>query len=180
MSRKTTRKATGFTLIEVVVTVSVMSTLLAVGLPAFAGLLQNQRTSVALASLVSQMSHARLAAVKHRRPTILCPSTSGTQCDGGSDWAGGWIVFVERGDRTRPSRPSDLLQVESVPVSRHLRIASTSGRSFLRYLPDGRSAGSNLTIVVCTREGERLGAVVVNNAGRPRVERGSTGAPCPP
>ena len=179
MSRKTTRPR-GFTLIEVMVTVSVMSTLLAVGLPAFAALLEHQRSSAALASLVSQMSHARLAAVKHRKPTILCPSTSGTRCDAGSDWSGGWMMFVERGDRTRPSRPSDLLQVESVPVSRHLRVSSTAGRSYLRYLPDGRSAGSNLTLLVCTRGGERLGAVVVNNAGRPRVERGPDGAACPP
>lgn len=180
MPRKTTNKTKGFTLIEVMVTVSVMSTLLAVGLPAFAALIETQRTSAALASLVSQMSHARLAAVKHRRPTILCPSTSGTHCDAGTDWSGGWMMFVERGDRTRPSKRSDLLQVETVPTSRHLRIRSTAGRDSLRYLPDGRSAGSNLTIVVCNNDSERLGAVVVNNAGRPRVERGPAGTACPP
>lgn len=177
---RTTRKTRGFTLIEVMVAVSVMSTLLAVGLPAFAALLQHQRASAALASLVSQMSHARLAAVKHRRPTILCPSTSGTHCDAGTDWSGGWMIFVERGDRTRPGTRSDVLQVETVPTSRHLRIRSTAGRNSLRYLPDGRSAGSNLTIIVCNNESERLGAVVVNNAGRPRVERGPAGIACPP
>lgn len=174
---RATRK--GFTLIEVVVTMSVMSTLLAVGLPAFAALLENQRTSAALAALVSQMSHARLAAVKHRRPVILCPSSTGARCDGGTDWSGGWMVFVDRGDRTRPSRPGDVLQFESIPMSRHLQVRSSAGRAFLRYMPDGRSAGSNLTIVVCSPGHERLGAVVVNNAGRPRIERGGGGAPCP-
>lgn len=174
------RKTKGFTLIEVVVTVSVMSTLLAVGLPAFVALLENQRTSAALASLVSQMSHARLAAVKHRKPTILCPSTSGTECDAGTDWSGGWLMFVERGDRTRPAKRDDILQAETVPTSRYLQIRSTAGRDSLRYLPDGRSAGSNLTIMVCNSRGRRLGAVVVNNAGRPRVERGPDGMACPP
>ena len=173
------RKPDGFTLIEVMVTLSVLSLLLAVGLPAFAGLLQNQRAASALAALVSQMSHARLAAVKHRRPTVLCPSTDGASCATGGDWSQGWMMFVDRDGTRRPSQASDVLQYDPLPRSEHLRIRSSSGRNHLRYLPDGRSAGSNLTIHVCGSDGMRLGAVVVNNAGRPRTERARAGIPCP-
>lgn len=172
------RQASGLTLVETAVSVSVLSTLMAIGLPAFAHLLEHQRTSAALASLVSQMSNARLAAVKHRRPTILCPSTTGMRCTPGGDWSRGWIMFVDRGDRTGPTRPGDLLQSEAAPTNPRLRILGTAGRDHLRYLPDGRSAGSNLTLVVCDQRGARLGAVVVNNAGRPRTERGP-GPGCP-
>ncbi|MGY1459557.1 GspH/FimT family pseudopilin [Luteimonas sp. A534] len=173
------RSPVGFTLIEVVTSLSVLSILLAVALPAFSALLEHQRTSAAMASLVSQMSHARLAAVKHRHPVVLCPSTDGLRCDTGGDWSNGWMVFVDRENRRRPTRAADLLQLDLLPRSTHLHIQSSAGRSYLRYLPDGRSAGSNLSIRICNRKGAQLGAVVVNNAGRPRTERSASDTPCP-
>lgn len=168
----------GFTLIEVVTSLSVLSILLAVGLPAFSALLEHQRTSSAMAALVSQMSHARLAAVKHRRPVVLCPTTDGLRCDASRDWSNGWMVFVDRDEKRRPTRASDLLLLELSPRSTRLDIRSSAGRSHLRYLPDGRSAGSNLSIRICNPKGLKLGAVVVNNAGRPRTERAAPGTPC--
>lgn len=173
------RRPEGFTLIEVVVSTSVLSILLAVGLPAFSTLLEHQRTSAAMGSLVSRMSHARLAAVKHRRPVVLCPSFDGQRCDTSRDWSRGWILFVDRGDKRQPTRASDLLMADHAALSKHLRVESSAGRTQLRYLPDGRSAGSNLSIRVCNKAGMLLGAVVVNNAGRPRTERAAADTPCP-
>ncbi|MBJ7574793.1 GspH/FimT family pseudopilin [Luteimonas sp. MC1828] len=172
------RKTAGFTLIESAVTVSVMSILVVLAFRPFVAFLEQQRAAATMASLVSQMSHARLAAVKHRHPTVLCPSVDGLQCLLGGDWSGGWMMFVDRDNLRRPSLPADVLQVELSPGTPHLRVYSSTGRSHLRYLPDGRSAGANLTINVCTLQGMRVGAVIVNNAGRPRTERGQGGA-CP-
>ena len=172
-------KPAGFTLVEVAVSVSILAILLAAGLPAMAAFLDRQRAAAATASLVSHMSHARLAAVKHRHPTVLCPSLDGQGCVPGSDWSSGWILFVDREGKRRPASPDDLLQVELAPRSRHLGLQSSAGRNHLRYLPDGRSAGSNLTIRICSAKGMQLAAVVVNNAGRPRTERTPDGVPCP-
>lgn len=173
------RKTNGYTLLEAMVTVSVLSILLATGVPALSALVEHLRATSALSVLVNQMSHARMAAVTYRRPTILCPSVDGMLCDRGGDWSNGWMVFVDRGDRRGPLAPLDLLLVESKPTSKHLIVRSSAGRSYLRYLPDGRSAGSNLTIRVCRQDRSGLGAVVVNNAGRPRIERGPGAGPCP-
>lgn len=167
-------RRSGFTLLEAIVSLSVLSIMLAVALPAFRALLDHQRTSSTLSSLVSQASLARLAAVKYRRPTILCPSANGTRCNSDGDWSTGWILFIDHGDRQGPASPSHVLRTEPSPASRHLRVQSW-GRNHLRYLPDGRSSGSNLTLRVCTQAGQQLGAVIVNNAGRPRVERGAGG-----
>jgi len=69
--------------------------------------------------------------------------------------------------------------VDLAPTSRHLRVVSTTGRQQLRYLPDGRSAGTNLTISICNPKGELLGAVIVNNMGRARSERPKVPTACP-
>lgn len=173
------RRPAGFTLIEIAASLSVLSILLAVALPAFSSLLEHQRASAAMASLVSQMSHARLAAVKHRHPVVLCPSIDGLRCDTGGDWSNGWMLFVDRDNLRRPTRDSDLLLLDRSPRSTRLHIRSSAGRSHLRYLPDGRSAGSNLSIHLCSGQGLHLGSVVVNNAGRPRTERAASDTTCP-
>lgn len=172
------RKTQGFTLVEVVSSLSILSILLAIGLPSLAAFLKQQRAAAAMSSLVSQMSHARLAAVKHRHPTVLCPSMDGEQCLPGGNWTHGWMIFVDRDDKRRPVRASDLLYIDLEPQSRGLRLHSSSGRSYLRYLPDGRSAGTNLTINICNDQGQRLGAVIVNNTGRPRIEWGTGETAC--
>ena len=171
------REVGGFTLIEAVVSLSVLSVLAVIGLPTLAAFLEQQRTEAAMSSLVSQMSHARLAAVKYRHPTVLCPTVDGEQCLPGGDWSNGWMIFIHRDKPLRPIVAFDLLHVDLSPGNRHLRLYS-SGRSHLRYLPDGRSAGTNLTINICDRQGKRLGAVIVNNVGRPRTERGPAGTAC--
>ena len=84
--------------------------------------------------------------------------------------------FDPDGNR-QPDLPQDILRDENAPIHPSLRIVSSSGRVQLRYLPDGRSAGSNLTVRLC-REDKLMGRVIVNNGGRVRSERASGSTPC--
>lgn len=173
------RKDAGFTLIEAIVVMAVAAILAAAAIPSFGALVERQRASSAMMSLTTQMAQARMAAITYRRPAILCPSLDGLACHPGGDWSMGWILFLDRNDDRRPDAADDILRVDLAPRSRHLRLPGTRGRPHLRYLPDGRSAGTNLTIHVCNRQGQRLGAVIVNNAGRARTERPKAPTPCP-
>ena len=172
------RKDAGFTLIEVVVTLAVAAILAVVAGPSIPKLIERQRASAATTSLVTHMAQARMAAITYRRPAILCPSVSGTACDPAGDWSNGWMLFLDRDNNRRPDHSDDLLRVDLERRSRHLHLLGTRGRPYLRYLPDGRSAGTNLTISICSRRGERLGAVIVHTTGRPRVERSKVPLPC--
>ena len=173
------RRCDGYTLIEVAVTAAMLALLATIGIPSMAALVEHQRTAAVLNSLTTHMALARLAAVSHRRPAILCPSSSGLSCDAGTDWSGGWMLVLDSNNNRKPDPADQLLRVDLAPVSRSLNIHSTSGRPLLRYLPDGRSPGSNLTIAVCSPKGALLGSVIVNNAGRPRTSRPAVPTPCP-
>lgn len=173
------RKDAGFTLIEAVMGMAVLVILITVAIPSMGALLEHQRSSAAMNALVVHMSQARMSAITYRHPAILCPSADGAGCDAGGDWGNGWILFIDRNDNRRLDAGDDLLRIDPEPRGRHLRLVGTRGRPQLRYLPDGRSAGTNLTIHVCNRRGEKVGAVIVNNAGRPRTERPGQAASCP-
>ena len=169
----------GFTLIEAMTGLAVLAICTAVAIPAMGGLLERQRASAAMGSLSNQMQVARMAAITYRQPAVLCPSRTGTTCDSSTDWSGGWMVFLDRDGNRKPDSIEEVIRIESAPTSPTLRVLGTTGRPQLRYLPDGRSAGSNITLSVCNRDGALLGAVIVNNAGRPRTFRPASPAPCP-
>lgn len=173
------RRSKGFTLIELMISVSVAGILAGVAAPALAGLIEQQRTLAAISSLTTHMALARTAAISRNRRAVLCPSNDGSQCRADTDWSGGWMLFMDDDGNRKPDASEEILRVDLAPTSRHLRVVSTTGRQQLRYLPDGRSAGTNLTISICNPQGDLLGAVIVNNMGRPRSERPKVATPCP-
>jgi prepilin-type N-terminal cleavage/methylation domain-containing protein len=90
--------AEGVTLIELMVTLAVISILLAVGIPAIGNLIATNRMSAAVNDLVSTLHLARSEALKNAESVSVCASTNwasdAPSCDG-TDLAAGWIVFVD-------------------------------------------------------------------------------------
>ena len=173
------RRNAGFTLIELVTTLSVMTILASIAAPSFAGFVERQRASAAISSLMTHMALARMSAITRNRRAVLCPTTDGQHCEAGTDWSTGWMLFADDDGNRKVDAADDILRIDLEPTSRHLRVFSTSDRQQLRYLPDGRSAGTNLTVSICNKGGELLGQVIVNNMGRPRSERPKVLTACP-
>ena len=173
------RRNAGFTLIELVTTLSVVAILAGIAAPSFAGFVERQRASAAMNSLMTHMALARVAAITHNRRAVLCPSVDGEHCEVGTDWSAGWMLFMDDDGNHKPDATDEVVRVDLEPTSQHLRVISTTGRPQLRYLPDGRAAGTNLTVSICNQRRELLGQVIVNNMGRPRSERPKVPTPCP-
>ena len=173
------RRNAGFTLIELVTTMSVLVILAGIAAPSFAAFLERQRASAAMNSLMTHMALARVSAITRNRRAVLCPSTDGRNCETSTDWSAGWMLFLDDDGNRTADASDEIIRVDLEPTSRHLRVISTTGRPQLRYLPDGRSAGANLTVSICNQNGELLGQVIVNNMGRPRSDRPKAPTPCP-
>src|SRR5690606_14778958 len=80
------RPVTGFTVIELIITVAVLAILIAVATPSFRELSLNNRTTSATNNLLADLALARNEAVKTARPAFV--SARGT-------WSEGWIVWVD-------------------------------------------------------------------------------------
>ena len=167
----------GFSLVEILTVLAITTILLLIGVPSYAGLVESQRASSAMHLLTAHMASARITAITYRIPTVVCPSDRAGGCRRDGDWSQGWLMFFDADGNRQPDSRQDILRDENAPIHPSLRILSSASRSQLRYMPDGRSAGSNLTVRLC-REDRLLAQVIVNNTGRIRSEPASGSTPC--
>ncbi len=88
------RKNSGFTIIELMVAVTVLGILLGFGIPSFQTMLQNNRMTSQINNFITSLLLARSEAIKGNRIVYLCASTAGTACDG-ANWEEGWMTYID-------------------------------------------------------------------------------------
>lgn len=88
------RTVTGVTLIELLVTLSVFSFLLTIGVPSLAGFVSSQKLDSTVQLLKDSYSQARYEAVTRQRSVILCPLDIGRGgC--GKSWSEGVLSYLD-------------------------------------------------------------------------------------
>ena len=96
----------GFTLIEMIVTVSLVGVLLAIAAPSFEQLILNQGIKTASFDLYSALEYARSEAIKRNGSITL---KAGAVTDGG--WATGWRVDDSSSNSLRSWTPASRLTI---------------------------------------------------------------------
>lgn len=91
-----THKNQAFTLIELMVTLTIGVILLLVAVPALNKFVQTNRLASNTNDFLANLSFARSEALKQALNVGVCASNStGTACDAGASWANGWLVFTD-------------------------------------------------------------------------------------
>jgi type IV fimbrial biogenesis protein FimT len=86
----------GFTLVELLITMVVVSILLATAVPSFMQFIKNNRVTGQSNSFVVSTHMARNEAVKRGAGTTMCAANADMDaCSGSNDWSTGWIVFSD-------------------------------------------------------------------------------------
>lgn len=173
----TSQPMRGFSLLEALTVMAIAAITVALGIPSYRGLIQSQRASSAMHLLTAHIASARMTAISYGIPTVVCPSDRAGGCRMDGNWSEGWLMFFDPDGNRQPDTRQDILRDENAPIHPSLRIVSSKGRPQLRYLPDGRSAGSNISVRLC-RQDVLLARVIVNNVGRVRSEKASGSTPC--
>lgn len=175
MNTMQTRPA-GFTLIELMVTLSVLAILLTIGIPSLQMFIQNSRLQSQSASLMGDLNYARAEAVRLGSPVAVCASANGATCSGALTWETGWIVFNDRNSNGVVDA-AELPILRAAPALGGGNTMRTAAISLVRFNAQGYSSGFADTFRVCDVRG--LGSargVVLSFQGRVR-----NGAPvgCP-
>ena len=165
------RNSRGLTLIELVVTLAVLSILLALAGPAFQDLVARNQVSAATNRFIASLHLARSEAVRTGSHVSLCPG-SADAC-GGRDYAGGWTLFVDRNHDGRRQANEGVIRVFDAAGPGLSISGNSTVEAHISYAPIGFTelpggAFQAGTITVCRPPYARR--VVISRTGRPRVE----------
>jgi type IV fimbrial biogenesis protein FimT len=154
-NKLTMDKEPGFTLVELLITIVVLTILLAAGVPSFQAFIKNNRVTGQTNDLVSAIQLARSEALKRGTNAVVCASDDQATCTDDKDtWADGWIVFsdFDPSDGADPDvgtgkcvDEEDCVMATRTGLSGGSTLKSNVG--FVRFLPTGL-ADNNVKCVV--------------------------------
>ena len=124
-------KQTGLTLIELVVTLAVISLLLVMGVPQFQSTTANSRLTTTINKLTGDLAFARTEAIKRGVSVAVTASAN--------NWVNGWTTAANISGGTEDLRFSPALTADIA--------LTTSGVNAIQFNADGRStAAVNFTL----------------------------------
>ena len=157
----------GLTLPELLISLTVISTLSMTGISLFNHTLQESRMVSEINQFVTALHLARNEAVKHGRRIVLCPSQDGSNCGRSPDWVKGWILFASE---DREHDPEERILQAGNPLSAGINLHSSNHRKRIVYQSDGSSGGSNASFTFCdARKRAKPRVICLSNTGRPRL-----------
>ena len=130
------RRQTGFTLVELLITMTVVALVLGIGLPGLRDFIQNNRRAAKINELVASLTLARSEAVSRNLAVSMCPSTNGTACAAVA-WDKGWIIFSDA-DRDGTVDAGVDTVLKAVDGLNEMQVTSPELAASLSYRPSGR------------------------------------------
>lgn len=156
----------GLTLLELAVTLTIVSILAGLALPSFGRLSRHLKVGTAIDTVRTMANLARSEAVKRGTRVIVCPSLDQKTCTGQT--ASALLIYADRNRDGDPDLGSQPIAREALSES----ISVTYNRPYLAFSPRGHAYGTNGTFSICPENDLASGAMlIISNTGRPRSAR---------
>lgn len=127
----------GFSIIELMLTITVMGILLGIAVPSFMDTVRNNRLVAQNNEFIGSLNIARSEALKRSGAVSVCASADQLTCSGSNDWTTGYIVFSDPNSNSTFDGTDELLQVAGATPAEFTLNAS---HSFLRFGASGMNA----------------------------------------
>jgi type IV fimbrial biogenesis protein FimT len=145
----------GFTLLELMVTITIAGILLAIAVPALGTFIRGSRVSGSARDFVVDLSLARNEAVLRATTVSVCTSTNLTSCTA-SGWNSGRLVFIDGGTIGTVDAGDQILSVTQ-PLNSILTTTATgvAATNVITYSALGRISGVGQITVCATGQLQR-------------------------
>lgn len=172
----------GVTLIELLVAMSVLTILLAVGVPSFSQFTANTQLNSYTNTLFSHMALARSEAIKRNARVALCKSANGSTCSTAGDWNQGWIVFSDSDNSGSINGDEQIITTMPALATGFSAIGNSSVSTYISYDAQGMTklttgAFQAGTITLCPAVPAAAGngrEIILSGSGRSRITKIST------
>lgn len=176
------KRGSGFTLVELMVTVSIMAILMAIGVPQMREFMLKQQVAADYENLAQAIQLAKTEALKRSGAVSICPLTSETEAPAcpstaTTDWSKGWMVFIDVADASGAPTPYVANVDTPIKVEQGTRTGSViygSNLRMMRFEANGlfqnRAPESFKIRPVNTTDDARCKRMLVSMQGRIRLD----------
>ena len=179
-------RAFGFTLIELIITVTIAGILMGLAAPGFVSFVKNNRLSSQVNELMADLAFARSEGVKRGTNVIVCKSDNPTAatpaCNAGAQWEDGWIIGIDA-NLNKVLEAGELIVRVHEPLTGKNTVRGTGDLDDkIAYVGSGlitpAIAGS---FRVCDDRGLSHGkSIDISTTGRAAIAKDAAGNPMPP
>lgn len=191
MSKFSTSRQWGFTLIELMTTLAVAAVLMLIAAPSFTSFQRNSEMTSLTNKLVGAINSARGEAMKSGRNAYVVPLTT-------DSWNGGWQVFVDLNSNDRYDAGTDTLVLSEPAIASYLAVSGNNSATigttptphigfnssgFARSIPSS-GALANLALTIkrtdtsSSNANEESRLIIVARTGRSRACKPSADSSC--
>ena len=159
-------KQQGFTLVEVMITVLVLSILIALAIPSFREMMDRNAVVTAANDLLSSILLTRNESVKQEKNVVIRKNAS---------WSKGYKVFADiNGDNKYQSNIEAPLLLEQQTSNPTATITGNGAvAKFIRFTPRGRATLNPGNDFFTISKGNQTRYLCFSPTGRPRIQEGS-------
>lgn len=165
------KTSSGFTLLELIVTLAIGAITVSIGVPSFASFTQNNRISAQSNEFIASLNLTRSEAIKRSMPVKICRSADGASCgDDTINWHDGWMIFTDNDGTVNVRDGTDTLIRVHGPLNTPNTTLDWNGTTAASVVFDANGATTDLgSFLLCDKRGKESGrAIVVAINGRVR------------
>lgn len=177
----------GYTVPEILITLGVISILLAMAVPSVSSTIKNNRLAGTLNNLIIDIHFARSEAVKRDVRVIMCrtrdPNRVVPVCDGDAKtWTTGYIIFADDGNYTNKfyDNGTDVLLRRGQAAASDIKIRTNDWwDNYLEFNPNGTTneGGNTARMSICDDRGRDKGRqIIVAPSGIPKMYANNIGS----
>jgi type IV fimbrial biogenesis protein FimT len=179
MSTHASLRQHGFSLVELLVAMTILAILMAIAIPSYNSLVLSGTASRYASSMAESALLARGEAIRRNAAITMCVSTDGTTCGSGSGgWEQGWLVSCKTNDLvTCDTAGASTLVIQYQGAAKSgWKITEASGLARIDFDPSGTGAtAASMTVCRATPTvGEQQRTVRLGATGRPTVVKTSS------
>jgi type IV fimbrial biogenesis protein FimT len=164
------KKNTGFTLLELLITVALIAIVMAIAVPSMSTFTQNDRLTTNINALIGNLAYARSEAVKTNRQVSICVSNNATTCTGGN-WEDGWVVYIDADGDNSFTAGETVLRAHQALGSNNTLTPTGIGTQITYDNRGFATAASVGSIQLCDSRSGPLGkTITISNTGRVRIQ----------
>ena len=170
------KKKSGFTLLELLITVALISILAAFAIPSMRSFSQNDRLTTNINTMIGHLAYARSEAVKRHAQVSICISNDTVGCTGGN-WEDGWIVYVDanaNGTFDAATVNEDILRVNQALDGNNTLTPTAAYGTQVTYDNRGFVTATGGFLLCDDRTGAFGKTITTSNTGRVRFQDDST------